>query len=177
MRYLAAIAAILTAFPALAADKGAPPATLDQLLAMEPFKRPVACYVEASATGVSLRDNREAQGGIGGGCDVTLAKLVLGAGIRADFADWRNQGSVFMKFGVAVNGSTTAYFIGEWKVPEWKIDKAGQMMIGGGADTRLSIINDRLRVFGELTTEASKFGALADKHEWAGRIGFKLDLN
>lgn len=176
MRYIAAIAAIFTALPAVAADKGAP-ATLDQILAMEPFKRPVACYVEASATGVSLKDDREAQGGLGGGCDLTLANLVLGGGIRADFADWRNNGSIFMKFGVAINQGANAYLIGEWKVPEWKVDKAGQLMIGGGADIRLSIINDRLRAFGEVTTEASKFGALADKHEWNGRIGFKLDLN
>ena len=69
MRKLPILAAFLAlAAPALAADKGKPAASLDDLL-KAPSPNSTACYVETSVTGVFLRSDRQAQGGAGLGCD------------------------------------------------------------------------------------------------------------
>lgn len=168
--YLAAIAGILAlATPALAADKGAP-ATIEQIIAAR--DRPATCHVEASASGTFLRDNREAQFGAGLGCDVILANLLLGGGFRADFADWRNTGSVFVKLGISINNGAHLYGIGEWKVPEWKVKDAGQLAVGAGAELKLDIINPNLWGFAEGTYAATKWGT-ATKDDLNTRIGIR----
>lgn len=173
MRYAAAIAVILAATPALGADKGAP-ATLDEIIALK-TANPTRCYVETSLAGTFLRADRIASYGIGGGCDVTLANLVIGGGMRGDWADGAGNaaGSIFAKLGVALNSATVVYGLAEWKVPEWKVKDAGQLALGGGAELGLSIINPALSLFAEGTVVATKFGALATRDDVNTRIGLR----
>lgn len=173
MRYIPAVAAALLASGALAADKGAPHATLDQML-LAPSQNRATCFVETSAAGVFLRDNREAQGGAGVGCDAKLYQLLIGGGVRADFSDWRNTGSIFARLGVYLNNGAVAYGIAEWKVPEWKVKDAGQLAIGAGAELKLDIINPGLWAFVEGTADATKFGAPATKDDVTTRLGLRL---
>ncbi len=163
-------AGLCTTWVAKAADKGAP-ATLEQIMALkDPSKS--TCYLEASVAGTALKSApREAQGGIGGGCDAVLANLLIGGGIRADWADWRNAGSIFAKMGVMLNSGAAIYGIAEWKVPEWKIKDAGQLALGAGAELKLELINPNFWIFGEGTVAASKFGPLATKDDVTARIG------
>lgn len=158
--------------PAKAADKGAP-ATPAQIQAL-PSPQATTCYVETSAAGTFLRDTREAQAGIGGGCDAKLANLILGGGTRADLADWRNTGSVFAKLGVALNAGVTLYGLAEWKVPEWKIKDAGQLMLGGGTEVKLELVNPNLWLFAEGSFAAAKFGSAIAKDELSTRLGLRL---
>jgi hypothetical protein len=159
----------LTAYGSMAADLGKP-ATLDQILAL-PDRKASTCYVEASAAGTYMQSSREAQAGIGGGCDAILANLVIGGGIRADFADWRNAGSVFAKIGLVINSGAHIYGLAEWKVPEWKPSAAGQLMLGVGSEIKVEIINPNLWLFGEFSAAASKFGPAVAKDDVGVRIG------
>jgi len=85
MRKVAALTAILAASPALAADLGRP-ATLADIQSLPPPSL-ARCYAETSVTGTFLRTDRVASYGIGGGCDATLASLVIGGGLRGDWTD------------------------------------------------------------------------------------------
>jgi len=174
MRKVAAIAAaaLALALPAQAADLSKP-ATLDQILAL-PDRKASTCHIEASASGVFLRDDREAQFGAGVGCDVILANLLIGGGFRADFADWRNTGSIYAKLGLAINSGANLYGIAEWKVPEWKVKDAGQLAVGAGAELKLEFINPNFWLFTEGTVAATKFGPLATKDDITSRAGFRM---
>lgn len=167
---LAALALALSGCKASAADKGE--MTLDQFL-NTPAKKLGGCFVESSVVGTFLRADREAQGGIGGGCDAVLANLILGAGIRADWADWRNAGSIFAKLGVKINNGVDVYGLAEWKIPEWKVRDAGQLAIGAGTEIKLDIINPALSMFGEGTVAATKFGTAATKDDVTARFGLR----
>lgn len=173
MRYLPAIAAILLSTSALAADKGVP-ATLDEIIALK-TANPTRCYVETSLAGTFLRADRIASYGIGGGCDVTLANLVMGGGMRGDWTDGAGNaaGSIFAKLGVALNSATVVYGLAEWKVPDWKVKDAGQLALGGGAELGLSIINPALSLFAEGTVVATKFGSTATKDDVNTRLGLR----
>lgn len=141
-----------------AADKGAP-ATFEEVLALKTAS-PARCYVETSVVGTFLRADRQASAGIGGVCDVTLANMVIGGGIRGDWRDGAGvaAGSVFAKLGLSINNGAVIYGLAEWKIPEWKIKDAGQLAIGGGAELSLSIINPNLSIFSEATYAATKWG-------------------
>lgn len=172
MRYLLPVIAALIAVPALAADKGKI-ATLDDLIEK---KSPnyTTCFVETSAAGVFLREAREAQGGAGVGCDAKLYNLLIGGGVRADFSDWRNTGSIFAKIGVFINNGAAVYGLAEWKVPEWKVKDAGQLALGAGAELKLDIINPGLWAFVEGTADATKFGSTATKDDITTRLGLRF---
>jgi len=172
MRKALAIAVILAALPVQAADKGSP-ATLEDIIAL---RNPSLgrCYVETSVAGTFLRADREAGIGIGGGCDMTLANLVIGSGIRGDWKDGAGNavGSIFAKLGVMINNGATIYGLAEWKVPEWKVKDAGQLALGGGAELSLAIINPKLSIFSEATYAATKWGT-ATKDDANVRMGLR----
>jgi len=174
MRKLPILAAFLAlSTSAIAADKGKPSASLDELL--KPANpNSTACYVETSVTGVFLRSDRQAQGGAGLGCDAKLYNMLIGGGLRADFADWRNTGSVFAKVGFYLNSATALYGLAEWKVPEWKVRDAGQLALGAGAELKLEIVNPQLWLFLEGTADATKFGATATKDDVTARTGIRF---
>lgn len=173
MRYLLPVIAALIAAPALAADKGKPAASLDDLL--KPANpNSTACYVETSVTGVFLRSDRQAQGGAGLGCDAKLYNLLIGGGMRADWSDWRDTGSVFARVGMYVNSGVALYGLAEWKVPAWKIRDAGQLALGAGTEIKLELINPNLWIFTEGTIAATKFGPTATKDDIAARTGLRL---
>lgn len=172
MRYLAAIAAIFTAFPALAADKGAP-ATIDQIMAL-PASKAATCHVQASAAGTFLRDNREALFGAGLGCDVILANMILGAGVRAEFADFRNTSSVFAKLGLVVNSGANIYLLASWNVEDLRANKAGQGRFGAGAEMKMEFISPGLWVFAEGEAPFTKFGPGFEKDEINVRTGIRI---
>lgn len=173
MRYLLPVIAALIASPALAADKGQPHVTLDQML-LAPTPSRATCFVETSAAGVFLRDDRQAQGGAGVGCDAKLYQLLVGGGVRADFSGWRNTGSVFARVGVFINNGAVVYGLAEWKVPEWKVRDAGQLALGAGAELKLDIVHPGLWAFAEGTADATKFGATATKDDVTTRLGLRL---
>lgn len=173
MRKLPLITAAFLAFlalPANAADKGTP-ATLDQIMAL-PDRKAVICYIETSVAGTFLRTDREASAGIGGGCDAHVANLIIGAGIRADFSDWRDAGSIYARLGVALNAGAIIYGVAEWRVPDWNPRDAGELAIGGGVELKLEPINPNLWLFSEGTYAAETWGkAAAD--DVTGRLGFR----
>jgi hypothetical protein len=172
MRYAAALAVILAATPALGADKGAP-ATFTDIMAIKAAS-PARCYVETSVAGTFLRADRVANYGIGGGCDLTLANMVIGGGLRGDWTDGAGTaaGSIFAKLGISINNGAVVYGLAEWKVPEWRIKDAGQRGLGAGAELSLNMINPNLSVFSEGTWAASKFGT-ATKDDVNARIGLR----
>ncbi len=167
-----AAAAIVLAIPAQAADKGKP-ATLDQIMAM-PNKQASTCHIEASATGVFLRDDREAQFGAGAGCDAILANLLIGAGFRADFADWRNTGSIFAKIGLVINSGANIYGWAEYKVKDLKLKDSGQAIIGLGTELKLEFVHQNFWIFTEAGAAASKFGGAFPRDELTARTGFRI---
>lgn len=128
------------------------------------------CWVETSVAGTFLRTGpREATGSIGGGCDLTLDKLVVGAGIRADFGDDIKAGALFGKLGLAINPSTHVYALVSWNVPDWKVKDAGQLHLGLGAETQFMLKGFSL--FSEATTAVSKFGPAATRDDIQVRVG------
>lgn len=175
MRGMPILAAFLAlASPALAADKGKPEAKLDHLLKdTTPLG---SCALEVSGSGVIIRNDREAQYGAGIGCDAKLFNLLVGGGIRGDFSDWRDVGSVHMRMGVYLNNGATVYGIGTFKIPEWNPKNAGQFGIGLGTEIKLDIINPNASMFIEGTIDASKYGSAAFKDEAVIRFGGKYKL-
>jgi len=175
MRKALVFAAILLALSgcrSAAADLGKP-ATFEDIIALKGAS-PARCYVETSVAGTFLRADRQANVGIGGGCDLTLANMVLGGGIRGDWKDGAGTaaGSIFAKLGIAINNGAVIYGLAEWKVPEWKIKDAGQLGLGGGAELSLNIINPKISIFTEGTWAASKFGT-ATKDDVNARVGLR----
>ena len=170
--FLIVAAAVVASFPACDVAMGADlakPATPKQIAEL-PLPSMQGCYVEASAAGTFLRaGNRDAIGGIGGGCDAILSGILLGGGLRADFGD-ATAGSVFAKLGVMVNSSLALYGLAEWKVPDWKIKDAGQASIGAGLETRIQWV-DGLSLFAEGTTSVSKSGPNTTTDDVQVRLG------
>lgn len=172
MRYASSIAAIFVALPVHAADLGKP-ATLEDIIALRAKDQSATCYVESSVSGTFLRNDRQAQAGFGGGCDIKLANLLIGGGLRADFADWRDNGSVFVKIGMVINSGADIYGTAGYKIAGWKLKDAGQLMLGAGAELKLEIVNPNLWVFGEAAIAATKFGAAVEKDEIETKIGLR----
>lgn len=173
MKKTAIVAAFLAfAAPALAADKSKV-ATLDDLIEKRSPNH-TACYVETSVSGVFLRNDRQLQGGGGVGCDAKLYQMLIGGGIRADWSDWRDTGSIYAKIGVYLNSGAAIYGLAEWKVPAWKVRDAGALALGAGAELKLELINPGLWMFFESTVDATKFGPLATKDDVTSRLGLRL---
>ncbi len=159
-----------------AADLGKPaaPATFEQILAMRDKQPLTGCYAETSVAGTYLRaGDRNAQGGIGGGCDIIVSGITMGTGIRADWGDV-TTGSVFAKLGIAVNANLALYGIAELRSLDWKIKDSGQLQLGAGVETSLSIISPSLSAFLEGTTSVSKFGPTATKDDVLIRLGARV---
>ena len=145
MRYLPMLAAV--------AIVAAAPATADTI---------GRCYVEAGVAGTFLAaGDRHAQGSVGTGCDLTLNQHVwVGANIRADLGD-TSAAVISGRLGYNLNPHLAIYGIAGWSVPEFKIDrKAGQLILGGGAETSVGAIRG-LSMFGEATVAAARVGAAA----------------
>lgn len=175
MRKAAVFAAILAlAGQAHAADLGKPKdLTPEQIMAL-PDPSKATCYVETSIAGTFLRDTREAQAGVGGGCDARLYNLIIGGGARADLSDWQNSASIFAKIGLVLNDGVNLLGTAEWKVPEFKLDRAGQLMLGAEAEVKLAIWNPNLWGFFGGQVAATKFGSLATKDDVVVRTGLRL---
>tara|TARA_R110000868_G_scaffold317799_1_gene578593 strand:- start:461 stop:1003 length:543 start_codon:yes stop_codon:yes gene_type:complete len=179
MRYAAALAVILAATPVtpvLGADKGAPPATLDDLLSLR-AKAPLAgCYGELSMAGTFVAaGSRDAQAGVGGGCDRVVGNTIVGAGIRADFGDFKS-GSLFAKAGFTVNPNAAVYLLGTYAVNDWKLKYAGQFNLGAGAELSIASLVPNTNLFVEGTTAVSKFGPLATKDDVVVRFGARIRI-
>lgn len=163
MRYLAAIAAILTAFQAQAADKGAP-ATLDQIINLPSRQALSGCYVEVGGAGTFLAEgDRKASAALGLGCDFKIEKLfVIGTGIRGFTGDI-DAGAFDVRLGMALNPNLTISGIASWRAKDWKINDVGQLYLGLGAETSLPVPGLSIAVEG--TGAVSKFGAGATRDD------------
>jgi hypothetical protein len=171
IRKLLLVSALAFAPVAHAADKGKP-ATLADIMALPERPASVSCYVETSVAGTFLRDDRQASAGIGGGCDTRIAALILGGGIRADFSDFRDAGSIFARIGLPLNSGATVYGLAEWKMPGWSPKDTGQLAIGGGGEVKLDLLSPNMWLFSEATYAASKWGqTTAD--DVTGRLGLR----
>ena len=169
-KFAVAAAALLALTPAHAADKGEPPATLEQLIAMPPPSLG-GCYVETSAAGTFLAaGNRMAAGGIGFGCDTRLGLAVVGGGLRGDFADAGTAGTIYGKLGLALNPHFHAYGLLAWTAPDWKVRNVGQLHLGAGVET--SVLFNGLSGFIEGTTAVSKAGT-SDRNDVVIRLGLR----
>lgn len=173
MRKAAATAAILAlaipGCPAKSADLGGPPATFEQILAVRAQPALRGCYVESGIAGTFLKAGpRQAQGSIGGGCDITAGLLTVGAGIRADWGDW-TAGSLFAKAGLFVNPNMALYGLGEWRVRDWKVKDAGQLQLGAGVET--TVFFSGLSAYAETTASVAKFGPAASRDDVLVRLG------
>jgi len=166
-----ALALALTACRSEAADLNKPKdLTPEQIMAL-PDPSKATCYVETSVAGTFLRNTREAQAGVGGGCDVRSSNIIMGAGVRADLADWRNTGTLFLKFGLAVNAAANLYSTVGAKFDDWKVGKTGQFMIGGGAEMKLEFLSPQLWGFAEAEFVASKWGSGITDSDVVTRLG------
>lgn len=173
MKHIPLIAALLAfSAPALAADLNKPDATFEDILRMRGVTSPLSgCFVETSVAGTFLREgSRDAQAGIGGGCDTKLGNAIVGAGIRADFMDLKS-GSLFGKLGFLVNPSTSIYALASWSVPDWEIKNAGQLNLGAGSEMSIANLVPNTSLFVEGTTSVSKFGPAASRDDVSVRLG------
>lgn len=165
-----AAAALALATVAHAADKGGPPATLEEIIALR--QSPLSgCYAETSVAGLFLaQGDRKAAGSIGLGCDARLDRVVIGGGFRADMGDsTATAGSAYLKLGLALNPHLHLYGLGAWVVPDWKIRDVGQLHLGAGVET--SVLWNGVSAFVEGTTAVSKFGAAASRDDIVMRLG------
>lgn len=174
MRKAIVAAFLALAAPALAADKGKPEAKLDHLL--KGTTQLGSCSLEVSGSGVIIRNDRQGQYGAGVGCDTRLYNLLIGGGIRADFSDWRDVGSVYMRMGVYLNNGAAVYGIGTYKMPKWDPKAAGQFGIGLGTEIKLDIVNPNASMFIEGTMDASKYGTASFKDEAVIRAGVNYKM-
>lgn len=129
------------------------------------------CFAETSVAGTFLAaGSRDAQAGVGGGCDTIIGNMIVGAGVRADFMDFKS-GSLFGKFGVMLNPLASVYALAAWSVPDWKIKQAGQLQLGAGAELSITSLLPSTSVFVEAATSISKFGPAATKDDVIVRLG------
>lgn len=134
------------------------------------------CYGETSVAGTFLaQGSRDAQAGIGGGCDTKLGKALVGGGIRADFMDFKS-GSLFAKLGLEINPHTSIYALGVYGIPDWKVKSSGQFSLGAGSELSITSLVPNTSLFVEGTTAISKFGPLATKDDVAVRLGARYRL-
>lgn len=131
------------------------------------------CYAETSLAGTFLAAGpREATGAIGGGCDMTMANVTVGGGIRATWGDF-TAGSVFGKLGVLLNPFASVYALGVWSVPDWKIAKVGQLSLGAGTEISIHSLVPHMSLFAEGTIGVSKFGPATSRDDIETRIGVR----
>ena len=153
-----------------AADKGGPPATFEEILAV---RQPAlsGCFVETSATGTFLAaGNRKAAGGVGFGCDTRLGLAVIGGGFRGDFAEAATAGTAYGKLGLALNPHLHAYGLLAWLAPDWKLKNVGQLHVGAGVET--SVLFNGLSGFAEGSTSIAKAG-ISERNDVLIRLGLR----
>lgn len=176
MRYIAAFAGMvlaLIATPATAADKGGPPATLEQLLTAPAPSALRGCYVEAGLAGTFLAaGDRTANGALGAGCQIRIDRAFLGANIRGFFGEEETRGgSLGARLGFALNPNVDLYGLLDWRAADFKLGTAGQLYVGAGLET--TIFLDGLSGFVEASTAVSKWGANTSRDDVATIIGLR----
>jgi hypothetical protein len=174
MRKFAAFAGIalaLIASHAHAADKGGPPATLEQIIAATPSALR-GCYVEAGLAGTFLAaGDRASNGALGAGCQVRIDRAFIGANIRGFFGeDQTRGGSLGARLGFALNPNVDLYGLVDWRAPDFKMGSVGQLYVGGGLETTLFV--EGLSAFAEGSFAVSKWGG-ATKDDFATIIGLR----
>lgn len=175
MRYIAAFAGMvlaLIATPASAADKGGPPATLEQIIAAAP-KALSGCYAEAGLQGTFLAaGDRLANGVLGLGCDAKIGMGIIGGGIRGFFGETEGRGgSLYGKLGFALNPHVGLYGLIDWRIKDWKARDLGQLALGAGLETTL--FWDGLSGFVEASTPIAKWGTGVTKDDVLTMAGLR----
>jgi hypothetical protein len=169
---IAAAALLAWATPAPAADKGGPPATLEQIIAASPSALR-GCYVEAGLAGTFLAaGDRTANGALGGGCNLKIDRAFIGANIRGFFGeDQTRGGSLGARLGFALNPNVDLYGLVDWRAPDFKLGSVGQLYVGAGLETTLFV--EGLSGFVEASTAVSKWGAGTSRDDVATIIGLR----
>lgn len=113
------------------------------------------CFIEGSASGQLLHDDRKAVGGLGLGCDVAISKVILGAVLRGDMGETKS-GELAGRVGFLVNPSLLLYGSAAWIAKDYEFAENGTAFLGAGAETELFFKN--LSVGVEGMHAVSKFG-------------------
>lgn len=175
MRKVAIIAAALMAlaFPATAADKGGPAATLEQIINAPAPSMLRGCYVEAGLAGTFLAvGDRTANGALGGGCNARIDRVFIGANIRGFFGEAETRGgSLGARLGFALNPNVDIYGVLDWKAHDFKLGSAGQFFVGAGLETTVFV--DGLSAFVEGSFAVSKWGNATKDDVVATIIGLR----
>lgn len=175
MRKVAIIAAALVALvsPAAAADKGSPPATLEQIINAPAPKALSGCYAEAGLQGTFLaQGDRLANGALGFGCDAKLGLGIIGGGFRAFFGESEGRGgSLYGKLGFALNPHVGLYGLVDWRIKDWKARDLGQLALGAGLETTL--FRDGVSGFIEASTPIAKWGTGVTKDDVITMVGLR----
>lgn len=117
------------------------------------------CFVEGSAVGQLLHDDRKALGGLGLGCDVVFVdRIVAGGVLRGDFGEIKS-GELAGRVGFLVNPSLLLYGSAAWIARDYEFAENGTAFLGAGAETELFFKN--LSVGVEGMHAVSKFGSEA----------------
>lgn len=166
----AALIALVT--PATAADKGGPPATLEQIIAATP-KALSGCYAEAGLQGTFLaQGDRLANGALGFGCDAKIGLGIIGGGFRAFFGESEGRGgSLYGKLGFALNPHVGLYGLIDWRIKDWKARDLGQLALGAGLETTL--FRDGVSAFIEASTPIAKWGTGVTKDDVITMVGLR----
>jgi hypothetical protein len=173
MRKVAIFAALVALVsPAAAADKGGPPATLEQIINAPAPSALRGCYVEAGLAGTFLAaGDRTANGALGGGCNIKIDRAFIGANIRGFFGEAETRGgSLGARLGFALNPNVDLYGLVDWRAQDFKLGTAGQLYVGGGLETTVFV--EGLSAFAEGSFAVSKWGA-ATKDDFATIIGLR----
>lgn len=133
------------------------------------------CFVELSASGELLHDDRKAAGGLGAGCDGILNNLiVLGAGGSVDLGEVKS-GSITGRIGVLVNPNLVVYGTTGLVSKDLEIAKNGAWYLGAGIET--TVLSDKLSAFIEGSHAVSKFGSEAfDVNDSRIKAGVRIRL-
>lgn len=116
------------------------------------------CFLEGSASGQLLHDDRKAVGGLGLGCDVAISKVILGAVLRGDMGETKS-GEIAGRVGFALNPHLMLYGVGAWVAQDYEFAENGAWFMGLGAETTALV--DQLSIGIEGTHAVSKFGSEA----------------
>lgn len=116
------------------------------------------CFLEGSASGQLLHDDRKAVGGLGLGCDVAISKVILGAVLRGDMGEVKS-GEIAGRIGFSLNPHLMLYGTTALVAKNYEFAENGTWFMGLGAETTALI--DQLSIGVEGTHAVSKFGSEA----------------
>lgn len=160
--------------PAVAADKGGPPAKIDALGQLRP--QFTGCFVGAGAGGVAITSNgggaTAALLGLEVGCDLTRSNVVFGVKAGYDFGESEARfATAGVRAGILVNPSTLLYMPLNLTM-DGRSPKLDNSILSTGVGVEFSAFSPSLTLLIEATKDIKGFGDAADIGDaWTFRVG------